>query len=312
MSPLHEALDEYLVARRALGHRLRLPGRLLQRFVAFADSFGASYITTEVALAWAMQPAKAQPAQWANRLAMVRRFARYCSALDPRTAVPPPDLLPHRYRRPSSPYIYRDEEITRLIDAAKRLSSTIGLRPQTYATLFGLYAATGMRCSEPLRLDRGDADLVNGVLTVRDTKFGKSRYVPLHPSTQHALQAYASCRDRLCPKPISPSFFLSERGTRLTEWAVRRTFVKLSRDIGLRGADDSRGPRLHDLRHRLAVTTLLRWYRDGVDAERHLPELATYLGHSHITDTYWYLTATPELMQQALLRFEKSQAEARS
>jgi len=306
MSPLQAALDEYLAARRALGHKLRLAGRLLQRFVAFAESSGATCITTEIALAWAMQPAKAQPAQWANRLAMVRRFARYCSAIDPRTIVPPTDLLPHRYRRPSSPYIYRDEEIIRLIDAAKRLPSTISLRPQTYAALFGLYAATGMRCNEPLRLDRGDADLVNGVLTVRDTKFGKSRYVPLHPSTQHALQAYAACRNHLCPNPVSPSFFLSERGTRLTEWAVRWTFVKLSREIGLRGADDSHGPRLHDLRHRLAIVTLLRWYHDGVDVERHLPELSTYLGHAHITDTYWYLTATPELLHSALLRVEQS------
>lgn len=309
MSALQLALEEYLAARRALGHKLRLPGRLLQRFVVFAESSGATSITTEIALTWAMQPAKAQPAQWAARLAMVRRFARYCSAIDPKTIIPPSDLLPHRYRRPSSPYIYRDEEITQLIDAAKRLPSPTGLRPQTYTTLFGLYAATGMRCNEPLRLDRGDADLVDGVLTVRNTKFGKSRYVPLHPSTQYALQAYAICRDRLCPNPYSPSFFLSERGTRLTEWAVRWTFVKLSREIGLRGADDSRGPRLHDLRHRLAVMTLLRWYRDDVDVERHLPELATYLGHSHITDTYWYLTATPELLQQALLWAEQSQPE---
>ena len=168
-----------------------------------------------------------------------------------------------------------------------------------------------MRCSEPLRLDRDDADLVNGILTVRDTKFGKSRYVPLHPTTLHALQVYMVCRDRVCPNPVSPSFFLSERGTRLTEWAVRWTFVKLSREIGLRSADDSHGPRLHDLRHRLAVATLLRWYRDGVDVEQRLPELATYLGHGHITDTYWYLTATPELLQQALLRVEQSQPGSR-
>ena len=312
MSALQDALDEYLTTRRALGHKLRLAGGLLQRFVAFAETSGATCITTEIAVAWAMQPAKAQPAQWANRLAMVRRFARYCRAIDPRTIVPPTDLLPHRYRRPSSPYIYRDDEICRLIDAAKRLPSTTGLRPQTYATLFGLYAATGMRCNEPLRLDRGDVDLVNGVLTVRDTKFGKSRYVPLHPSTQCALQAYTACRERLCPNPVSPSFFLSERGAHLTEWAVRWTFVKLSRKIGLRGTENSRGPRLHDLRHRLAVNTLLRWYRDGVDVERRLPELATYLGHGHITDTYWYLTATPELLQQALLRVEQSQPDSQS
>lgn len=310
MSALQEALDEYLAARRALGHKLRLSGRLLMGFVSFADSAGATHITAEIALAWAMQPAKAQPAQWANRLAMVRRFARYCHAIEPRTIVPPDDLLPHRYRRPSLPYIYRDNEIAELIVAAERLPSRSGLRPQTFVTLLGLYAAAGMRCNEPLRLDRSDVDLANGVLTIRGTKFGKSRYVPVHPSTREALQTYAMCRDRWCPNPISPSFFLSERGTRLTEWAVRWTFVKLSREIGLRGADDSRGPRLHDFRHRLAVTTLLRWYHEGIDVERHLPQLATYLGHSHITDTYWYLTATPELLQQALLRVEQSQPDS--
>ena len=247
MSSLQSALDEYLAVRHALGHKLRLPGRLLQRFVDFADHAGVPYITTELALEWATQPADAQPAQCANRLGMVRRFARYCSATDSRTTIPPPDLLPHRYRRPP-PYVYRDEEIARLLDAAKQLPPVNGLRPQTFATLFGLYVATGMRCNEPLQLDRDDVDLVNGVLTVRETKFGKSRYVPVHPTTQCALQRYAICRDRFSRNPASPGFFLSEHGTRLTEWCVRWTFVKLSREIGLRDAGDSRGPRLHDLR----------------------------------------------------------------
>jgi integrase/recombinase XerD len=240
MSPLQSALDEYLALRHALGHKLRLPGRLLQRFVDFADHTGATYITTELALGWATQPADAQPAQWANRLGMVRRFARYCSATEPRTIVPPRDLLPHRYRRPL-PYVYSDEEIVRLLEAAKHLPPVNGLRSLTFATLFGLYVATGMRCNEPLRLDRGDVDLQNGVLTVRDTKFGKSRYVPVHPTTQRALQRYAIRRDRLCRNPVSPSFFLSDRGTRLTEWCVRWTFVKLSCQIDLRGADDREG-----------------------------------------------------------------------
>lgn len=306
MTRLQSMLDDYLMMRRALGHKLVLSGRLLQRFVAFADRAGAEFITTELALNWAMQPVEAQPAQWTNRLGMVRRFAQYCSAIDPRTMVPAPDLLPHRYRRPP-PYIYRDDQIIHLLQAARRLPSATGLRSYTYATLFGLYAATGMRCSEPLQLDRDDVDLVHGVLTVRGTKFGKSRYVPLHVSSQRALQGYAAHRDRLCRAPGSPSFFLSERGIRLTECAVRRTFVKLSQEIGLRRPGDSRGPRLHDLRHRLAITTLLNWYRQGVDVEQHLPELATYLGHAHVTDTYWYLTATPELLHQALQRVERSE-----
>lgn len=311
MSPLREALDEYLAARRALGHKLRLSGRLLGRFVAFADDAGATFITTEIALEWAMQPAGAQPAQWANRLGMVRRFALYCSARDPRNIVPPPDLLPHRYRRPN-PYLYRDEDIARLLDAAKQLPSANGLRSQTYSTVFGLYVATGLRCNEAPRLDRDDVDLENGVLKIRGAKFGKSRYVPVHPSTQSALQRYAARRDRLFPTPVSPSFFLSERGSRLTEWSIRWTFVKLSHEIGLRKSGDSRGPRLHDLRHRLAVSTLLGWYRDGIDVERHMPELSTYLGHAHVTDTYWYLTATPELLRYALLRVEQSEQEHHS
>jgi integrase/recombinase XerD len=144
MSPLQEALDEYLAVRRALGHKLRLSGRLLRRFVTFADDAGATFITTEIALEWATQPADAQPAQWANRLGMVRPFALYCSAGDPRNIVPPPDLLPHRYRRPN-PCLYRHEDIARLLDAAKQLPSANGLRSQTYVTVFGLYVATGLR-----------------------------------------------------------------------------------------------------------------------------------------------------------------------
>jgi integrase/recombinase XerD len=252
-----------------------------------------------------MQPAEAQPAQWANRLGMVRRFAQHCSAIDPRTIVPPLDLLPYRYRR-RAPYLYRDEQIARLLQAARRLPSATGLRSCTFTTLFGLYAATGMRCSEPLQLNCDDVDLVNGVLMIRGTKFGKSRYAPLHATTQRALQRYAACRDHLCDNPHSPSFFLSERGTRLSEWAVRWTFVKLSHEVGLRRSGDSRGPRLHDLRHRVAINTLLKWYRRGVDVERHLPELSTYLGHAHIADTYWYLTATPELLRYALQWVERS------
>jgi integrase len=306
MSELHAALEEYLSVRRALGVKLRLPGRLLERFVDFAEREGAEVITTDLALRWATQPVDAQPAQWANRLGMVRRFAQYRSAVDPRTEVPPLDLLPFRTQRPI-PYLYSDEEVSRLLEAARQLPAVTGLRPHSYTTLFGLYAVTGMRTNEPLHLDREDVDLTQGVLTVRGTKFGKSRYLPIHPSTQQVLQAYAERRDTLCPHPLAPSFFLAERGTRLTEWSVRWTFVKLPRQIGLRGPQDSRGPRIHDFRHRFAIKTLLQWYRDGGDVEYHLPELATYLGHTHVADTYWYLTAVPELLHLAARRVEEVQ-----
>jgi integrase len=305
MSALRAALEEYLAVRRALGFKLRLSGRLLQRFVDFADREGATVITTELALRWATQPAQAQPAQWANRLGMVRRFARYRSAVDLRTEVPSPDILPYQYRRPA-PYRYTDDEVHRLLHAARQLPFVTGLRPYTYATLFGLLVVTGMRTNEPLQLDRDDVDLTDGVLTVRGAKFGKSRYVPIHASTQRALRRYATQRDRRCLNPQSPSFFVAERGTRVTEWSLRWTFVKLSRQIGLRGPNDSHGPRLLDFRHRFAVNTLIRWYRAGIDVEQHLPELATYLGHAHITDTYWYLTAVPELMHLAARRLERT------
>ncbi|MHB1514087.1 MAG: tyrosine-type recombinase/integrase [Acidithiobacillus sp.] len=310
MSALQTAFDEYLAVRRALGYKLRLEGRLLQRFVDFAEHSGADYITTELALSWATQPAQAQPSQWANRLGMVRRFARYCLPRDPRTVVPLPDLLPHRYRR-VAPDIASDEEIRQLLKAARQLPSAIGLRPHIFATLFGLYVATGLRATEALHLDRDDVDLVCGVLTIRDSKFGKARYVPLHPSTQRALQRYARLRDRLCRSPDSPRFFLSDRGHGVTYDMLRWTFVKVSHQSGLRGPGDSHGPRLHGFRHRLAIHTLLRWYRHGVDVERHLPALSTYLGHAHITDTQWYLTATPQLLRYALNRVERSERRAR-
>ena len=298
---LRDALEEYLNVRRALGFRLQNSGGLLKRFVSYAEQEGASSITTELALRWAMEQKKCQPAQWASRLSTVRIFARYMKALNPGTEVPPHGLLPYRFRR-TQPYLYADEEITRLIQAARKLPSPLGLRAATYSTLFGLLAVTGMRMSEPIALDRDDVDLTRGILTIRRTKFGKSRIVPVHDSTREALRHYVKLRDRLFSR--TRSFFVSERGGRLTVWSARRTFVALSRRIGLRGPKDSHGPRLHDLRHRFAVQTLLGWYRAGFNVEQHLPELSAYLGHAHVNDTYWYISAVPELLQLATLRLE--------
>jgi integrase len=162
-----------------------------------------------------------------------------------------------------------------------------------------------MRISELIALDNDDVELAHGQLTIRDAKFGKSRWLPLHSSTQQALQRYVQRRHQQYPIPCSSSFFVSEQGTRLTSCRVRATFVQLSRQIGLRGLTDSHGPRLHDFRHRFAVQTLLRWYQEGADVEQHLPELSTYLGHVKVSDTYWYLSATPELLQLALQRSEQ-------
>jgi integrase/recombinase XerD len=303
MSVLSSAVDEYLTLRRTLGFKLTGVGHDLQQFVCFAESEGAEWVTTDMALRWATQPAKASPAHWARRLGIVRQFAQYYSALDPRTEIPPPELLPYHYVR-QPPYLYRDEEVLALIEAAARLPSPTGLRAATYATLFGLLAVTGMRISEPIGLDRADVDLEQGSLSIRGAKFGKSRWLPLHPTTTAELARYAERRDSLYPAPPTPSFFLSEQGTRLTTWGARWTFVKLSHQIGLRAPEDHHGPRPHDLRHRFAIRTLLHWYRCGDNVEQRLPQLAAYLGHAHVSDTYWYLSATPELLALAARRLE--------
>jgi integrase len=303
------ALTEYLSVRRALGFKLYKDGLCLAQFVHFAEVEGVAFITRDLALRWATQPARATPAHWASRLTMVRQFARYCSALDARTEIPPVGLLPFRSKR-KQPYLYNDQEITRLLHAAEQLTSPRGLRAVTCTTVFGLLAVTGMRISEPIALDRCDVDLEQGALTIRESKFGKSRWLPVHSTTRMALQRYSERRDQLFPSVLTASFFISERATRLTQWAVRATFVKLSHQIGLRSPQDHYryGPRLHDFRHRFAVRTLLNWYRAGVDVEQRLPVLAAYLGHAHVKDTYWYLSAIPELLALAAQRLESAPA----
>jgi integrase/recombinase XerD len=303
MSTIRKAVQEYLTLRRALGFKLRMEGGWLEQFASFLEHRRAAYITTQLALEWATLPVRAQVCHLAHRLSVVRGFAEYRVASDPRTEVPPLGLLSNRYRR-KPPHIYTDDEIRRVLAAADMLPSKTGLRRRTYVTLLGLLVVTGMRMSEIVGLDRDDVDFADGMLTVRCTKFGKSRLVPLHASTLRALKRYADCRDRNQPKPRTAGFFVGERGERLTVNVVEVTFVKLSRKIGLRGPTDSHGPRLHDIRHRFAVATLLRWCRSGMDVERHLPLLSTYLGHAHPTDTYWYLSAVPELMRLAVARLE--------
>jgi integrase len=307
MSTLRETCEQYLQLRRNLGCKLREPGRLLQNFLAFAEREGASHITTDLALRWAQQPSGVQPATSASRLQVVRRFAIWLSATDRRTEVPPAGLLPGRYVR-KRPHIYSDAEIQDLVRTAGQLSSPAGLKGHTYATIFGLLSVTGMRVSEVLALDRDDVDLGEGILRIRRTKFGKSRLVAVHDSTRQVLADYARERDRVVRRPAMAAFFLSEGGDRVTGWAARYNFAKVSREVGLRApATDrrhGRGPRLHDMRHRFAVCTLLRWYRAGIDVERAIPKLATYLGHVHVNETYWYIEAVPELLELAARRLE--------
>jgi len=310
MNTLREAVEEYVAIRRGLGTEFRLPAAALRRFVEFLEHEESDFVTIELALRWAQQPVQCRPSTWADRLDVVRRFAVWRSATDSRTQIPPRRLLPHRRQR-NTPYIYTDEEIVQLMAEASRLSSPTGLRALTYSTLFGLLATTGLRPGEGIALELADVDLLGGVLAVRKTKFGKSRFVPIHESTRRALADYSEQRDHLCPRRLTKAFFISERGTALYHEGVAYTFARVSCAIGLRAAIEGRrkghGPRLMDFRHRFATRKLIEWYRAGLDVEREMPKLATYLGHVHVRHTYWYIEAVPELLQLATERLSQQE-----
>ena len=302
MSGLRQILDSYLATRHAMGYKLQHAGRRLLQFVGFLETQESSFITTKLALEWARQPAEVTPKWWAKRLGLVRQFAKHAHAFDPRTEIPPCDLIPYPRHRPE-PYIYSNDDIQKLLAVAR--SRPDPMTAATFVTLLSLLAVTGMRVSEAIKLDRRDLDGNEGILTVRATKFGKSRELPLHPSTMEALKAYARTRDRLLPLQRSSSFFLSRVGKPLIYNNVHLRFHCLIDQAGLAGRPPRR-PRIHDLRHSFAVRTLINWYRAGVEVEPRLPLLSTYLGHINPTMTYWYLTAVPELLALVNERAERA------
>jgi integrase len=308
MNTLRQAVHEYLSMRRNLGFQLREAGKGLLNFVTFLEQHHAPYITQALALAWAQQPANVQPAHWAKRLSFVRGFAHYRSSSDPRTQIPSPGLLPFQPRR-ARPYLYSDAEIQSLLDAAHNMPHRYqsgALLPWVYYCLFGLLSVSGLRLGEARNLELQDVDLEAAVLTVRNAKFGKTRLLPLHASTCKVLADYIARRERhWAGRPVSSYLFVSSWGNRLDNAQIHRAFYALSRQIGLRGASDHHGPRLHDLRHRFATNTLVNWYRTDQDPERRLPLLSAYLGHVHIADTQWYLEGSPELMREAMCRLER-------
>jgi integrase len=302
MSPLRQALADYLRLRRALGYKLERAGKLLPQFLDYLEQEDAEIVTVERTFAWATLPAHGSRRWWAFRLSIVRGFAVYLHSLDPAHQVPPPDLLADRSRR-ATPYLYTNTEIAALIGAADGLR--FPLRAATYQTLIGLLAVTGMRIGEAIRLDRGDLDLAHELLLVRDSKFGKTRELPLHESTTRALHAYLRLRDRLQQPPQTPALFVSPTGTRLLYCNVHATFRQLRDAAGLRPRSDRCRPRIHDLRHSFAIRTLLDAYHDEGDVQRRLSLLSTYLGHVDPGATYWYLSAAPELLALAGQRLER-------
>jgi integrase/recombinase XerD len=315
MNALRKAAADYLALRRSMGFKLGREETRLRQFLAFMEDRKRSRITTALALEFATRDQRLSPGTIASRLSVVRGFAAYRLGADPATEVPPAGLLPAR-KSPAHPYLYSQDEIARLLDAAKnhpswnRFPGPWFRRCRSWALygIFGLLAVTGMRIGEVLRLRDEDIDWSEAVLTIRNTKFGKSRLVPLHPSTLEVLAEHAKHRDaffkRQRPGIVPAAFFVNSAGKRFEVTEIGRVFLLISRQTGLRPPGVRHGPRLHDFRHRFAVETLLRWYRSGEDVERMLPALSTYLGHTHITGTYWYLSCAPELMAAAGERLE--------
>jgi integrase len=302
MTDLRSTLERYVNMRRGLGYKFQRQAQRLADFVSFMEKRKAVTITTKLAVKWATLSPDCH-ASWALKLAAVRGFARHVASLNPKTEVPPPGILPP-LKRPK-PYVYTNVEINALLAAALALPPTDGLRRWTYHCLFGLLAVTGLRLSEAIGLQRDEVDLEAGVLTVRQSKFGKSRLVPLNLTACAPLRSYSERRDAHLGSRCGPHFFVAQSGGRLLQSSIRRVFMQLSHEIGLRRPGDRTGPRIHDFRHRFAIRTLVGWYREGTDVEKKLPALSTYLGHTRVRDTYWYLSACPELMQEAARRLDR-------
>jgi integrase len=289
---LSDALTRYVDLHRSVGFKFRSQHLLLRNFVRFAEAHGDEFVQADRALKWAVQAPS--PPQRRNRLLTARRFALALRAEDPRHELPAADALGRGRFERRAPHIYTSNEVAALIKAATELRPSGSIRPLMYSTLFGLIAATGMRISEALALRL--EDLTEDGLVVRETKFHKSRLLPMHETTRRALDSYLLVRRRL--GTLDGALFVSNTAAAPAYSTVVTIFLQLARSIGLRGAPGERGPRIHDLRHSFAVRSLESCGRDREAVVRHIAALSTYLGHGHVTDTYWYLQATPILMQQ--------------
>lgn len=303
-SSMHDQITDYLAMRRGLGFQLADAGWWLPEFARYIEQHDhQGPITTDLVVRWA-STTSGDPAQAARRYGAVQAFARHLAVFDPDIEVPPVGLLGSSVRPRAQPHIYSDTEIADLLGQARLLLPRTGLRPVTYVAVFSLLAATGLRLSEVCGLEPADVDLTEGVLAVRESKFRKSRLVPLHPTATAALRCYTAECDRRLGTCRSGGFFRTDRAEMLKPNTVERTFARLRQRLGWTADGRARRPRIHDLRHSFAVRRLLAWHEQGVDLDRKVLALSTYLGHARPSDTYWYLTAVPELMAVTSRRFE--------
>ena len=294
MKSLKRAVDEYFNYRCSLGFVLKNDKSILNQFVAYMKEKKATYVTSEHAIAFAKLNPQASRVWWAVRLGSIRRFAKYWFHMDTRTEIPTQCLGPSTYQR-RAPYIYSDDEIKRILDRCMTSSSTSEIERYSYFTWYGLMALTGMRIGEVSRLDRNDLNVAEGVITIHNSKFKKSRHIPLHQSTVKTLVSYLNYRDRHIPTPKTSRLFIDRLGAALSIDRVRKAFRRLLIEVGIQKPDGRQ--RIMCLRHTFAVNTLIRWYRRHVNIDQHIPLLSTYLGHAHLRHTYWYLTATPKLLK---------------
>lgn len=305
MKSLKSIAEEYLKLRRSLGFKLIDTEYILKYFIAFMKKKKLTYIKCEALLQWLFHSTKPLSLpQKSSRYRIIRKFAQYAHALDNNHEIPPCRFLSCNYKR-RNPHIYSDNEILRLLAAFKELQPGNGLRHYIYYTILGLIAVTGMRISEATSLERTDVDFSTGIITIRDTKFGKARCIPVHKSTLKALLEYIEQRDKIFPNAKSTAFFLSDSGSALTSAVLECIFIRISHRIGFRKPNQRYGPRIHDLRHTFAVKTVIKWYQEGANVDQKMPLLSAYLGHVKPSDTYWYLSSVPELVALAANRLDK-------
>jgi integrase/recombinase XerD len=301
MSALSDALDDYLRLRRSLGYKLDRGGQVLADFVAYSDAAGADHIRTDLAVSWALRTPNPDSPWRAGRLGAVRCFARYLQALDPVHEIPPPGLIPRGRGRPV-PRLFTKEQVAALMSAARRLRTP--LQAATVETVVGLLWATGLRVGEVIRLDDTDLDADNALLMVRGSKNGRSRTIPIDCTTADALRSYVGVRNRLVGEPNGDSLFVSTVGRRLSSGNLGTAFASVVELAGLSTQGESKGLRLGGLRHSFAVQSLLEWHLAGLDVGALLPRLSTYMGHVSPASTYWYLSASSELLRAAAGRID--------
>ena len=304
---LHIRLSDYLSLRRSLGYKLVSEGKLLNTFVCYLDRNSLDYVTIETSLSWAKKSVSTRPCRWGRRLSIIRGFAGYLLTLDQRTEVPPVDLLPTQHRRPT-PFLLTMKDIEKLLYGTINRPNTPEMLRRSLYCIYGLLVVTGLRISEALKLRDQDIDFEGGVITVECSKFGKSRLVPLHPTTIGALQSYQEIRKKALNNSMN-HFFANQHGKPIGYDSVRYHFKKIFKSIGLADQPGKIQPTLHDLRHFFAISTIRRWYESGEDVQAKLPIFSTFLGHVETRNTYWYISACPDLMMAAAHRLENRRGE---